>query len=300
MKILLALDGSPSSLVARDLVRDAGWPDGTEVHLLTAYDAPMDWLPAGFELAAGWPGWEAAEEGTRSEIDQELARHEAQLAERGLRVTRHVVRGRAAQVIVAQAGRLEADLVVTGSRGHGKLETMLLGSVADEVTARSPCPVLVARSASVSRLLVATDGSEDAHGIPDVLAALPFAAGKPVEVLAISVPDPPGFDLIATLYTLGSVRPDLLAREATEYAQASGQRMVEHLGRAGITANAHVRRGDPAREIVAAAQELGADLIVLGSRGLGGVERLLLGSVARGVLTAAHCSVLVVRPPAGG
>lgn len=294
MKVLLALDGSPPSLIARDLVRHAAWPDGTEVHLLTTYDAPVDWMP-GLGPTPAWPGWQAAEEETRREIDAGLGAHERVLAEGRLSVRRHVERGRAAQVIAETAAALPADLVVMGSRGHGALQAMLLGSVADEVAGKAACPVLVARSAAVNRVLVATDGSPAADSIPELLATLPLVAGHPTDVVAVTVPEPPGFEMMATLYTLGNVHPELLAREGAEYAESVSSRMVEHLGRIGIPATAHVRRGDPAREIVTAAEELHTDLVVLGSRGLGGVERLLLGSVARNVLTAAHCSVMVVR-----
>jgi nucleotide-binding universal stress UspA family protein len=64
---------------------------------------------------------------------------------------------------------------------------------------------------------------------------------------------------------------------------------------AGRTADAGMRVGDAAAEVIAAAAERGADLIVLGSRGRTGVTRLLLGSVARNVLSGSGASVLVVR-----
>jgi nucleotide-binding universal stress UspA family protein len=58
---------------------------------------------------------------------------------------------------------------------------------------------------------------------------------------------------------------------------------------------AHLRTGEPDREIVALAEELGAGLIVMGSRGLSGVRRALMGSVSDGVVRHAHCPVMVVR-----
>jgi nucleotide-binding universal stress UspA family protein len=61
-------------------------------------------------------------------------------------------------------------------------------------------------------------------------------------------------------------------------------------------AGAHLRMGEVALEIVALAEELQADLIVMGSRGLGGVRRALMGSVSDSVVRHAHCPVLVVRP----
>jgi hypothetical protein len=64
---------------------------------------------------------------------------------------------------------------------------------------------------------------------------------------------------------------------------------------AGVTAEAEVRQGDPADQIVRAARTFEADLVVTGSRGLGTLPRLLLGSVARKVLLHADASVLVMR-----
>jgi nucleotide-binding universal stress UspA family protein len=64
----------------------------------------------------------------------------------------------------------------------------------------------------------------------------------------------------------------------------------------GAVAGAHLRMGEVDLEIVALAEELGADLIVMGSRGLGGVRRALMGSVSNSVVRHAHCPVLVVRP----
>ncbi len=63
----------------------------------------------------------------------------------------------------------------------------------------------------------------------------------------------------------------------------------------GVQAAGHVRAGDHAGQIIQLAEERDADLIVTGTRGLGGIARLLLGSVARNVLTHARCSVLIMR-----
>ena len=60
-------------------------------------------------------------------------------------------------------------------------------------------------------------------------------------------------------------------------------------------AGAHLRMGEVALEIVALAEELGAGLIVMGRRGLGGVRRALMGSVSDSVVRHAHCPVLVIR-----
>ena len=80
-------------------------------------------------------------------------------------------------------------------------------------------------------------------------------------------------------------------RAHTEIAQ----RTAHGLQRLAIDATADVREGEPADEIVRAAEEAGADLIVVGTRGMTGLRRLLLGSVARRVLYRAKCSVLIAR-----
>jgi nucleotide-binding universal stress UspA family protein len=67
----------------------------------------------------------------------------------------------------------------------------------------------------------------------------------------------------------------------------------------GTVAGTHLRMGAVDLEIVALAEELQADLIVMGSRGLGGVRRALMGSVSDSVVRHAHCPVLVVRPEKG-
>jgi nucleotide-binding universal stress UspA family protein len=70
-------------------------------------------------------------------------------------------------------------------------------------------------------------------------------------------------------------------------------RKIEAAG--GSVAQAHLREGKPEAEITAVAEEIGAGLIVVGSRGLGGIRRALLGSVSDAVVRHAHCPVMVVR-----
>jgi nucleotide-binding universal stress UspA family protein len=84
-----------------------------------------------------------------------------------------------------------------------------------------------------------------------------------------------------------------LRREAQEVLDDQIKR-IEEAG--GTVAKTHFRMGQPDREIVDLAEELGLGLIVLGSRGLGGIKRALMGSVSDSVVRHAHCPVLVLRP----
>lgn len=292
MKIVIGLDGSPHSLVARDLVAGLHWPEGSVIHLVGAYQVPLDWS-GGFGTALDWLG--ELEGAMRDELTDQLRKFGEPLEAAGMQVGKSAVQGRPADVILAAARDVGADLVVVGSRGRGTLGTMLLGSVAAEVAAHATCPVLVARQPTVSRLLVATDGSETANATAGLLGGWGSFAGLAADALAVDVPDSPAYELMVNMYTLGDDRLENQREAMASRARDSADRMAAELSAAGIPAVATVRRGDASDEIVAAARERGADLVIVGSRGLTGIDRLLLGSVARNVLLHVGCSVLIVR-----
>lgn len=292
MKILVAVDASPGSIVARDLVASLPWPADTHITLLAAYQAPVDWT-GGIGSTMAWVG--DVEDAVRDDLADRLRELATPLDGRGWTIDSLVVRGRAATAIIETARERAVDLVVTGSRGHGTLRSMLLGSVANEVAGGAPCPVLVARTPSVSRLVVATDGSKGARAVPDALAAMGVFNGMRADAVAVTIPDHPGFETAVTLYTLGNEQLAEQRRQLHRQFAVDATEMRERLTELGMEAVDHVRAGDPAREIIGLAEEREADLIVTGTRGLSGMERLLLGSVARNVLTHARCSVLIVR-----
>lgn len=173
---------------------------------------------------------------------------------------------------------------------------MLLGSVSAEVADAARQSVLVARAGGVSRLLVATDGSECAAAMPDVLAGWQALRGVPAVAVSVAPINSPAFELMVSLYTLGSEPAEPRREELLAQFRANAESMARRLSDVGIPATAEVRAGDAADEIVKAAAERQADLIVTGLRSLRGMDRLLLGSVARNVLQHAHGSVLIVRP----
>jgi nucleotide-binding universal stress UspA family protein len=292
MKILVGVDGSACSIVALDLVSSLAWPAGTEITLLAAYDVPVDWT-GGVGSTMDWVG--DVEDAARDTLVEQLRGLAPRIEERGHDVERVVVRGRAASAIVEAARERQVDLIVTGSRGRGRLRSMLLGSVAAEVAGEALCPVLVARQPSVSHLVVATDGSPVARAIPERLAEWGVFAGLPADVVAVSIPDGPIFETAVSLYTLGDERLATQRRELRARYEQDAETMAAALDGIGLQATSHLRAGDPAQEIISVADDRGADLIVTGTRGLGGIDRLLLGSVARNVITHARCSVLVLR-----
>src|SRR6185369_16416654 len=118
-------------------------------------------------------------------------------------IDQRIVLGRPADAILSTADEIRADLIVLGSRGHGRIRAMLLGSVSAEVADQAPQSVLVVRDDHVSRVLVATDGSACAMAIPDVLDGWGVFRGLPAVALSVAPTSSPAFEMLVSLYTMG-------------------------------------------------------------------------------------------------
>lgn len=292
-RVLVATDGSPSSRTALELVRALAWPADTILRLV--HVAPK--LPALVEWGPAHRIYESLDELVRASLD-ETAEH---LRRADLSVQTDVLAGgESAARIVQDAREFRADLIVTGSRGHGTVATMLLGSVASAIVDHAPCAVLVTRRPSCGSAVLGEDGSPGAFEARRLLATWPMFAGIPLRVVSVAHVAAPFLSGIvpALLAEARRAHEELLAETRSAYGRLASE-SAEQLRIAGRRAVAEVRTGDVAAEILAAAQELNADLIAVGSRGHGAMARLRLGGVARNVLTHAACSVLVARAGAG-
>jgi nucleotide-binding universal stress UspA family protein len=194
--------------------------------------------------------------------------------------------------IVEVAERAGAELIVVGERGATGLSRVLLGSVAERVVRYAHAPVLVARAARrTGNVLVATDLSD--ASLPALAAAAREARREGVQVTALHCVEPIGVVAgaeYAMVWSAAAVAG--LAKQARERAQ---DRLAQAVRQVGLVGQQRVVDGEPAPAILTAAEELGAELIVLGTRGRTGLWRVLLGSVAESVVRHAACSVLVVR-----
>ncbi len=149
-----------------------------------------------------------------------------------------------------------------------------------------------------TKVLLATDGSKEAELAARIAADLTQKTGSElhvVHVFGIAPVGPPVYPEATDL------QGEALEEEAEERISEQRAREVleadvEKLRSAGgMVAQAHLIEGRVAPEVVALAEEIGAGLIVMGSRGLGGIRRALMGSVSDSVVRHAHCPVLVVR-----
>jgi nucleotide-binding universal stress UspA family protein len=145
-----------------------------------------------------------------------------------------------------------------------------------------------------TKILLATDASREANLAARTAVDLADKTGSELHVAFLlrtqdtSEYDPMGFDT------------EKAHEEEEEEIKQMGQRLLDEQVRwieeaGGTVAGAHFRMARPEHGILAVGEDIGAGLIVLGSRGLGGVKRALMGSVSDSVVRHAHCPVLVVR-----
>jgi len=287
--IVVATDGSPAAARAVALAASLRWPPGTSVHVIRADE------PLAVDLELPPAAYEALHEALRAETEKHLTLVSQQLSAPGRHVETVAVSGRPASAIVTLAEHTRADLVILGSRGRGPVASMLLGSVAAEVVDHAPCPVLVARRERVDRLLVADDGSLDSSGAVGLVATSPLFKGLTTRVVSVA----PSLDGEAPTGASRHPAASQAFAEAVDALRSLHQFIADgtaaRLSDAGVPARYETRLGDVAEEIITAAVEWEADLIVMGSHGRTGLGRVVLGSVARNVLHHAPCSVLIVR-----
>lgn len=272
MKVLFATDGSKEDQQARDFVASARWAAGTEIELFGVM------RPVGLAVTG-----DLVDRNVR-DFEHELDHLAISLPQRDCTVTWRTAVGEPADEIAARARAIEADLIVVGSRGRGPLATSILGSVSAGVIDRAPCPVLVARKGEVKRIVLADDGSVGAATAAALLDQWPIFGDTSLQVV-----------------TVVDVGRPLLATGEAPMVFAAGERLyLESLederarARGTVTARAKgfksrpraiktsVREGDAADQILSAANDFAADLIVVGSRCQTGLARFFAGSGAGG------------------
>ena len=134
-----------------------------------------------------------------------------------------------------------------------------------------------------TRILLATDASEEARLAARTAVELSYKTGSELHVVHV------GETSVSSFYTRIRAEAERRGREVLD----EEMRGIENSG--GKVAEAHLRVGEPEKEIVILAQDLEAGLVVVGARGKNPVQRYLVGDVAESVFRHAHCPVLVVR-----
>jgi nucleotide-binding universal stress UspA family protein len=146
MKVLLAIDGSPHSHAALVECATRPWPDGTEVQVLTVVHSsiPLFFDPAFVAVAAHME--QTLDRRRDAPALVEAAANVIRDANRNISVATKVMEGIPKDAIVEEAQSWGADLIVLGSHGYGRVQRVVLGSVAGAVIAKAPCSVQVVRA----------------------------------------------------------------------------------------------------------------------------------------------------------
>lgn len=268
-RLMLATEGSERSAEAEHIATELACLSGAKLFVCTVVvNNPV-------AQAVAFKQVEAAER----DAHELLERVKAAVADRGVEVLRVLRSGiEPAAELAAAAEEQRIDLVVIGRHEKPGVLSRMLGTTAAQAIGRSPCSVLVAPEGSPMwsrRILLATDGSRfsDAAGVAAARLAALFKL--PVTVLSL-------------------VRESFDAERAAQ-ADKAVLRMTDDLKARGIDAEPVVERGNPEKLIVEIAAARGADLVVMGTHGRTGWQRLLVGSVTESVVGASPIPVLVAK-----
>jgi nucleotide-binding universal stress UspA family protein len=299
-RILCPIDFSESSRRALQYAKVlSAWYEAPLTVLHVCVDLPV------FEMASPFGHTAAAT----------VVLEEEQLADRRLAVRRFVGDDRVSIVVRegtdARAGILKeaaacgASLIVMGTHGRSGLEHMLLGSIAEKVLRKAPCPILVVPPHAEMVEVTASPVFKR------IVCAIDFSTSS---LLAVNWALELAQEADAKLTLLHSIEFPVALREVVFSTDADADRLhaaaeAEYLrrlralvparARMYCTLTTSVNEGKPAREIARVAAAEHADLIVMGVQGRGAVDLMVFGSNTHAVIRSAACPVLVVPTPAG-
>lgn len=289
MRILIGVDGSSSSDAVIQEVARRPWPSGSEFKVVTVVD-PFFFPKAPMPL-----------EEEKKRAQQALEDQAKPLMDAGWHVSVRVILDNPRHALPRAASEWRAELVLLGSHGRGAVGRLLLGSTAQAVLRHSECSVEIIRITKIEkdgaregmRVLIPTDGSEYAEAALQKVGERPWPKGSEFKIIAS-----PEYPVLVGEYPYYA--PEQLSemtKTNRNHAIESAKAGLELLKKAGLKVGSEVTeiKETPAHAILAEAEKWQADLIVMGSHGRRGFDRLILGSVSETVALHARCSVEVVR-----
>lgn len=196
--------------------------------------------------------------------------------------------------IVEEASKNSAEIIIMGRRGRTGLKRLVMGSVTAKVIGHASCDVLVVPKdarVELKNILVATDGSRYSEKAAIKAIGIAKRSGSHLTVVSV-VPS----ESISPLDIVHSeMRRELIAEKEQKAAQCHIDGIRGLAEKEGVGIASLILEGRPYEAIVNTAEEKRIDLIVIGSHGKTGLEKLLMGSVAERVIVLSRCAVLVVK-----
>jgi nucleotide-binding universal stress UspA family protein len=264
--------------------------DGAAIHLVHAVSLPLVVTP--YDVAIPARIWDEV----RSAAKEQLEQRRKQIESLGVQtVTAELAESTDPSRAIAEAAEAhQADLVVMGTHGHRGIERAFLGSVAERTLRTLECPILAVKEDAeraaepIRRILLAVDFSADSARAVEVAADLARRLGAHVDVVhALELPR----DHFANAAAFGIELEERIRASVALALDDVGQQLEKK----AVTVTLLTRPGRPSAVIAEVAEEIGCQLIVMGTRGRSGLSHVLLGSVAERTLRMAPCAVLVVR-----
>jgi nucleotide-binding universal stress UspA family protein len=289
MAVVLATDGSEDARAATAWLAQFPLPAGSRLRVVTAVSIP----PSALDV----PPVREFQQSLRDEGRRTAEQAKAFLAPRFATAEVQMADGDAREVILRVAEEWPADLIVLGARGLGAVAGLLLGSVSLGVARHAQASVLVVKAgaAPLRGALVGIDGSDHAHAAATFLASLPLDPTVTVRLVGVVEPAryPRTTPVLAARIVRGAIA-QIVKERRTALEQALAKAAVPFADRAQRIER-QVLIGHPVDALIGAATRPDVDLVVLGARGLGAIQRLLLGSVSEGVLRHVDRPILIVK-----
>lgn len=291
MRILIAMDGGPSNAACVQAAVARPWPSSSRFCLFTALN------PYPFTAAP------VIQERLVARVLSNLEGACKRLQDAGWDTNIEVRNGSPHREINKFASDWGADLVMVGCNDFSNLERLFLGSTAQTVVRHAPCSVEVVRPPRHAekssredglRILGATDGSELSRVALRSIKDRPWPSGSIVKVISV-----PEFILVKDPSYFQSHEFTDLGQAAVESAKesvAAGMKILSQ-GTLKVSFAVPTLEERPYRVILHEAEAWPADLIVVGSHGRTGFDRVIMGSVSEAVALHAACSVEVIRRP---
>jgi len=307
MKVLLALEQTRISEGAIRILSRITLPGDADLFLL--YVNPIPQQIMGLAKKRDVKISQQVQDVQKNVLEQArqfLGKVEKQFNAQGVKCSSMIKNGVPGEEILKTIHANDIDLVVLGTRGFSKTTGFLLGSVSQWVLQEAPCSVLIARkmprekkTVRGMKLILAIDGSPDSQTAVDFVKTVGLPASSHLTILHVVKKHvyETGQALIAD-----STNEAEFAKLAEELLEVRGREGAKLLGQTrkalsspGLTIQERLVYGNPAAEILKAARNVEADLIVMGSRGTTGIKRIFLGSVSNKVVHSAGCPVAIIR-----
>jgi nucleotide-binding universal stress UspA family protein len=280
MKILIGYDGSQGAESALADLQRAGLPPDTEVLVISVAE---EWIP------------------TPIRKDEKEVAAQANYAKSLIKtifpkwqVHAEAASGSPANILIQKAEEWNPEMIVVGSQGRTALGRFFFGSVSQKVLHEASCSVRIARGGKKGadepvRIIAGVDGSKGAESAVAAISTRCWPRGTEARV-------------VVAINIMPRISSELVASELKEWIASENARVKDDVDSAlnkfrgiGLNVSAVVKEADAKQLLCAEAYDWGADCIFVGARGMGTIERMLMGSVSSSVASRAHCSVEVIR-----